>query len=84
MSKTDNLLTPLEQLRHLCDALAEDTLKHDRRLTKTEQAALDRMKAEIVDFAGDYAARSQAEKTALRWSGGTTEWNTSKEKTRGG
>jgi hypothetical protein len=84
MSKKDTSLTPLQQLRNLCDVLAEETLGDNRQVTKREQAALDRLKAEIREFAEDHATRSQAEKTAPQWAGRAMKLNTSTNKTRGG
>ena len=60
MPKNRKPLSALEQWRNLCDALAEDALKDDRPLTKAEQGELDRLKAELVQFAEGYAARSEA------------------------
>jgi hypothetical protein len=64
---TKKPLTPLEQLRNLCDGLAEDALVDDKPLTKQERQEADELRARLIKFAEDHVARLEREEAQPAW-----------------
>lgn len=64
---TKKTLTPLEQLRNLCNALAEDALVDKKPLTKREREEAERLRTKLIKFADDYEARLEKEEAKPEW-----------------
>jgi hypothetical protein len=64
---TKNPLTPLEQLRNLCDALAEDALVDNKPLTKREREEAEQLRTKLIKFVDDYEARMENETAEPGW-----------------
>lgn len=58
---TKKKLTPLEQLRNLCDGLAEDALVDDKPLTKQERQEAAELRERLIKFAENHVARLERE-----------------------
>jgi predicted phage gp36 major capsid-like protein len=64
---TKKPLTPQEQLKNLCDGLAEDALADDKPLTKEERKEAAELRSRLIKFAEDHWARLEREKTQPAW-----------------
>ena len=60
-------LSPLKQLRNLCDALCEDELLDNKPLTKRERDQADALRRRLVKFVEDYEARLDREAAEPGW-----------------
>jgi hypothetical protein len=60
-------LTPLEQLRNLCNALSEDALVDNKPLTNQERAEAEQLRTKLVQFVENYEARLYSEDPEKRW-----------------
>ena len=64
---TKKTLTPLEQLRNLCDSLAEDALVDNKPLTKREREEAKGLRTKLVKFIEDYEARPERGAAEQGW-----------------
>jgi hypothetical protein len=60
-------VTPLKQLRNLCDALCEDALVDNKPLTKREREEAERLRTKLVKFVEEYEARVDREAVEPGW-----------------
>lgn len=59
-------LTPIEQLRNLCDALCADELVNNKPLTKREREDAERLRSRLISFVEEYEKRAN-EAPAPEW-----------------
>jgi hypothetical protein len=69
MPNSEKPLTPLEQLRNVCDALAQGELEDNTPLTKAERAEAKDLRTKLMQFAENYTARLETEGKA-----GSSQW----------
>jgi len=60
-------LSPLEQLRNLCNALTEDALVDSKPLTKGEREEAEKLRTKLIQFVEDYEARLDREGAETMW-----------------